>query len=73
MGSDGAWAPFAELNNGAFFWLGLGASTTRLEAKPPASEADGGGKGGSARGQEKQRQWGCPGVQGELPVGTSQR
>lgn len=45
MGSASARALLAELNKGAFFWLGLGASTARLEVKPPASEADGGGMG----------------------------
>lgn len=38
--------PLAELNKGAFFWLGPGASLTPLELKPPASEGDGGGMGG---------------------------
>lgn len=46
VGSASAWALLAELNKGAFFGLGLGASTARLEVKPPASEADGSRMGG---------------------------
>lgn len=64
--------PLAELNKGAFFWLGLGASLTHLEVKPSASEGDSGGMGGSSRGQEKQWQWSCTGVQEQLPLGTSE-
>lgn len=59
----------AEPNKGAFFWLGLGGSVARLEMKLPASEADGGGTGGSSRGQEKWRlQRGAAGAPGELEI-----
>lgn len=44
--------PLAELNKGAFFWLGLGASLTHLEVKPSASEGDSGGMGGSSEGRK---------------------